>query len=236
MEFDYQWKNLQDPNLAYNKNKIVELLGYTGLNSEYLKGKHCLDAGCGTGRWTWAMMQMGSLVDSFDISAEAIKQCKKINPKAYVFDLLNLEPSEKYDFVLCWGVLHHLKNPLEGFLKVASTVRLGGILHIMVYHKDTQRQYEPMREAWKKMNEKQRIAYCKKCVAEKGGTIHGWWDALNPEYNWGFHPNEVKSWFQKSRFKKIKLVRLYNINMRGQKKEGFESNHSLLQKLQNIFR
>ena len=47
-----------------------------------------MDAGCGPGRWTYAMQKLNAKkVDSFDISTEAIKLCKKINPDAYVFDV-----------------------------------------------------------------------------------------------------------------------------------------------------
>lgn len=100
-EFDYQWKNLPDPNIEYTEARIKELLDYTGLNRDFFRSKYCLDVGCGNGRWTWAMLQMKAKVDSFDISPEAVEQCKTINPDAYVFDILNLEPTEKYDFVLC---------------------------------------------------------------------------------------------------------------------------------------
>ena len=101
------------------------------------------------------MLKMGSKVDSFDISHEAIEICKKINPNAFVFDLMDLQPTKKYDFVLCWGVLHHVKQPYEGFVKVSSQVKSGGLLHIMVYHKDTQKIYESGRKTWRLLNEKQ---------------------------------------------------------------------------------
>lgn len=218
-EFDFQWKNLPDPNLEYVSARVTELLDYTGLELDFFREKYCLDVGCGTGRWTWAMLQMHAKVDSFDISKEAIDVCKRINPNAYVFDLMNLRPTEKYDFVLCWGVLHHLPTPLEGFLKVASQVRAGGLLHVMVYHKDVQKTYEPIRRVWHTWTTEERLAYCRKRTMEIGGTIHGWWDAFNPAYNWSFTENEVEKWFENAGFKDIRLIKKHNINMIGKKSQ-----------------
>ena len=67
----------------------------------FIKNKICLDAGCGPGRWTYAMQQLGAKeVTSFDISSEAIKKCKVINSDAYVQDILELKQNNFYDFVL----------------------------------------------------------------------------------------------------------------------------------------
>lgn len=237
MGFDYQWRNLPSMELECTSERIAELLDYTGLDRRFFDGKHCLDAGCGTGRWTWAMMQMGAKVDSFDISKEAIAKCREINPHAYVSDITNLQPAEGYDFVLCWGVLHHLPNPVAGFQKVASQVRVGGLLHIMVYHKDTQKPYDHLREIWSTLrSEEEKLDFCRKCATEQGGTtVHGWWDALSPAYNWSFYPGEVRQWFEESGFEHVTLRRInlrlrrkyrlayvpfltsYNINMIGQK-------------------
>ena len=132
-------------------------------------------------------------------------------------DIMKLEPTEKYDLVLCWGVLHHLKSTSEGFAKVASQVKPDGFLQIMVYHKDTQAVYELGRRMWQGMTEDEKLAYCEKFVTEKGGTIHGWWDAFNPDYNHSFHHNEIRQWFEKAGFKDIRLIKKYNINMIGRK-------------------
>ena len=40
-----------------------------------------------------------------------------------------------YDFVFSFGVLHHNKDPRKSFSKIASQVKRGGKLHIMVYDK-----------------------------------------------------------------------------------------------------
>ena len=147
-DFDDQWKKVlgkeyfsTDNYYNLNQKRVNEFLKYTGIKPWYKKKsfidkKICLDAGSGPGRWTYAMQQLGaSKVDSFDLSPEAIQECKKINPNAYVHNISNLKLNPKYDFVFCWGVLHHTENTRKSFSKVASQVKKGGMFHIMVYFK-----------------------------------------------------------------------------------------------------
>lgn len=217
-EFGYQWANLPSPNIEYTLERITELLGFTGLNSHFFAGKRCLDAGCGNGRYTYALQELGGKVDSFDASEEAIKRCRNVNSRAYVFDLMKLVPNPTYEFVLCWGVLHHLPEPRVAFRKVASQVETNGILHVMVYHKQTQKIYEEGRRAWPTLKKEQRMRLCEEMIKKHGGNLHGWWDAFNPRYNWSYEPKEIKRWFQEEDFKDIKLTVRYNVNMRGTRK------------------
>ena len=108
----------------------------------FIKNKICLDAGCGSGRWTYAMQELGAKsVDSFDISEEAIKRCKEINSNARIFDIWNLKPNPIYDFVFSWGVLNNTKNTRQAFSKVASQVKKDGMLHVMIYNKENDWAY-----------------------------------------------------------------------------------------------
>lgn len=225
-DFDYQWKNLPSKDIELNEDRIKDFLSFTKINpDEFIKDKYCLDAGCGSGRFSYAMKRLGARkVDSIDLSPEAIAKCKKeVNPDAYVFNLMDLKPNSVYDFVLCWGVLNHVPEPREAFSKVASQVkkksksdRNGGILHIMVYHKDTQKPYEEDRKIWSTLSLEERLQLCQQKVDKIGGTVHGWFDALNPDYNWSFSEKEIKKWFEEENFSKIKLVTKHNINMRGE--------------------
>jgi len=217
-DFDYQWKNLPSKLIEYNKSRVKEFLNFTKLDSKkYIQGKCCLDAGCGNGRYTYAMLKLGAKkVVSYDISKEAIKKCKSINPNAVVKDIMELEPNHIYDFVLSWGVLHHTPNPREAFRRVASQVKKEtGILHVMIYNKNTQIRYAEGRRIWKKLSEEERIQYCKRKVEQYGGNIHGWYDAFNPTYNFSYSAEDIKKWFEEDGFYKIKLITKGNINMCG---------------------
>jgi len=216
-EFNYQWENLPSSSIEYTEERIKELLKFTKLSPTFFQEKCCLDAGCGNGRYTYSMIKLGAKVDSFDISEKAVKSCKKINPDAYILNLTELKSNPIYDFVLCWGILHHLSEPKKGFQKVASQVKSRGILHIMVYHKKTQKIYKEGRNIWHRLNTDEKFNLCKDMIEKYGGNLHGWWDAFNPKFNWSYKPKEIKRWFKEEKFKKIKLTQKYNIYMRGLK-------------------
>jgi len=226
METEY----LPENNYECDDERVKEFLDLTGIKpwykrSSFVKDKSCLDAGCGPGRWTCALQRLGAArVDSFDISSDAIEICKKINPTARVFDLFELEPNPVYDFVLSWGVLHHTKDTREAFSKVASQVKEGGMLHVMIYDKKNDYFYDGFRgktspekhKFWEKLSMKEKIELCEKKAKEKGGNIHGWFDALNPKYSWSFSPEEVKQWFVEEGFSHIKYGNMkFNINING---------------------
>jgi len=216
-EFNYQWENLPSPRIEYSEDRVKELLRFTKLKRNYFGGKKCLDAGCGNGRYTYAMLKLGAEVTSFDISDNAVDACKQVNPNTWLLDMMELRPNPVYDFVLCWGVLHHLADPRQGFRKVSSQVKPGGVLHIMVYHNGTQKVYEEGRRIWRTLDHGEKLDYCNKMIEKYRGNLHGWWDAFNPMYNWGYAPNEIKGWFKEEGFRRIKLTQKYNINMKGVK-------------------
>jgi 2-polyprenyl-3-methyl-5-hydroxy-6-metoxy-1,4-benzoquinol methylase len=222
-EFDYQWKNLPSKAIEYTDDKVREFLKVTGLKKSLLgkcaaiKDKKCFDIGCGNGRYTFAMLRLGAAqVDSIDVSSEAIAKCKSINPNAKILSIFDLDPNPAYDFVLSWGVLNHISKPREGFAKLASQVSRKGMLHIMVYHRETQYPYVEGRQLWRSYTQEQKIQYCRDMIAKNGwGDMHGWFDALNPEYNWSWHEDEVRNWFEEEGFNDIKLITRHNINMQG---------------------
>lgn len=228
-DFDEQWKKVLGKEyfqknidqFDYNKKNIEKFKKLTGIKNNNLSGKICLDVGCGQGRWTYAMQQLGSKrVDSFDISQEAVKLCKKTNLDAYIFDIFDLKPNPNYYFVLSWGVLHHTKDTREAFSKVASQVKKGGMLHMMVYDKKYDSDYEGYRgntciekhKEWERLSFEEKIKMCNDKVKTVGGDIHGWFDAFNPKYNWSFEPNEVKKWFEEEGFIQIKLRKKTYLN------------------------
>jgi len=214
-EFDFQWKNLPSSTIEYNESRIEEFLSLTKLPRTFFIGKSCLDAGCGNGRWTWVMKKLGGKVTSFDVSPAAVETTRRLNEDAHLCDVYALIENRVFDFVLSWGVLHHLPDPELGFRKVASQVRKGGTLHIMVYHRDTQKQYEEGRRSWASLTPSKRVSYCNKMIRKYGGDLFGWWDALNPVYNFSYVPSEIEQWFKTNGFAGITLTQEYNVNMRG---------------------
>lgn len=65
--FDYQWGNITEgDSLLSDSNFLAEasslVAQYTGLPTEWFKGRRILDAGCGNGRWSATLIAMGALM------------------------------------------------------------------------------------------------------------------------------------------------------------------------------
>ena len=214
-EFDYQWKNLPTKLTEYSLARVDELLKLTGLPREFFKGKFVLDAGCGSGRYTYAMKQLGSYVISIDVSEEAIKKCREINNESMVLSIMDVsEGFLLFDFILSWGVLHHMEDPYAGFLKLVSVLKPGGTLHLMLYSNKTQKKYRAHREVFKTLSEPEKLNMAQR-LAKKPAHVHGWYDALNPEYNHSYNPGEISKWFEDAGFTDINILNTSNINING---------------------
>jgi len=127
--------------------------------------------------------------------------------------------------VLSWGVLMCTEDTRKAFSKVASQVKKGGMLHVMIYDKKMDWMYDGFRgptcfekhKIWEKLSWDEKLEMCKKMAKKYGGEIHGWFDALNPTYNWSHSADEVKQWFVEEGFTNIKKITKgnSNINMNG---------------------
>src|SRR5690606_34845273 len=92
----------------------------TGWRPEDLKGRLVLEAGCGAGRFTRLMAEMGARLVAFDYSS-AVDVSRENNIKfsdtaflqCDIFDMPFREGA--FDFVFCHGVLQHTPNPEQAF-------------------------------------------------------------------------------------------------------------------------
>jgi SAM-dependent methyltransferase len=99
-------------------------------------GASILDAGCGTGRYAGELARRGYAVEGVDRSPELIETATQ-SVRGYgnsisfrVGDLLAL-PAERYDGILCRGVLNDFLNDdarLSVFAAFAGGLRRGGVL------------------------------------------------------------------------------------------------------------
>lgn len=109
------------------------------LDPALIRGKRCIDVGCGMGRWTRVMQKLGAAeVLSLDMSASALESVSRFNPKTLSADVTRLtddHPNLKsaFDFANLWGVAMCTHDPRHTFMQAASTVRQGGTLYLMVY-------------------------------------------------------------------------------------------------------
>ena len=104
-----------------------------------IQGKHCIDLGCGMGRWTRAMQMIGAeSVVSVDLSQSALDSVSRFNKAVVRADVMTLpeehpELVDRFDFANLWGVAMCTHDPRKAFLNAAATVKRGGALYLMVY-------------------------------------------------------------------------------------------------------
>ena len=152
--FDYQWGEipsgdamLSDPWFVENADRILaeEMLG---VDRRWFRGREALDAGCGGGRWTLALLRLGCRVTAVDFSsralastraqmerlaADAIGEGRLATERA---DLISPAPSlagRRFDLVFSFGVLHHTGDTRRSLANVAAMTRDDGLLFVYLY-------------------------------------------------------------------------------------------------------
>jgi SAM-dependent methyltransferase len=158
--FDYQWRHLpagdamlSEPWFAEHADAILadELLA---VDRAWFRGRNALDAGCGGGRWTLALLRLGCRVTAVDASAAALaatrEQVARLVPEALAegrlhteqVDLLALpEPlaRARFDLVFSFGVLHHTGDTRRALAALAPLVAEDGLLFLYLYGRGSAR-------------------------------------------------------------------------------------------------
>ncbi|MCW2240996.1 class I SAM-dependent methyltransferase [Azospirillum canadense] len=181
---------------------------------DFFAGKHCLDVGCGAGRWTKTLMALGAKVKSTDVSQHGLLSTRRINDdvdELNLFDILEKKPNlqSAFDFTLCWGVLMCTHDPYLAFRNVASTVRPGGHFYTMVYA-PTYHSSEFVLNARRRFHQEARsneeklaFAYKLSDVPENAINLL---DMLNTFYNWTIPEEVVTDWYRKAGFEDIVVL------------------------------
>ncbi len=108
-----------------------------------LKGKSCIDLGCGSGRYVVAMADHGaSESHGLDLSDRAIEDaCERAERLGYADrctftqgSMLELPYEDgRFDFVSCNGVIHHTTDPKKSLAELARITSRDGVAYIMIY-------------------------------------------------------------------------------------------------------
>lgn len=129
------WKKFEKHHFDKAVKLFSERFKVNGINLD-LRGKVCLDAGCGSGRFTKALLNLGAkTVRSVDLNISIAK--KNIKNKRVVFkkcDLRNLPfPDEYFDFIICNGVIHHIEDYPIVVKELKRVLKKGGSLFLFVF-------------------------------------------------------------------------------------------------------
>lgn len=120
-------------------------------------GNRVLDvlvAGCGTGQHAIQRAQQlqSANVLAIDLSLSslsyAIRKTRQLgltNLRYAQADILALEGDDTFDVIDSSGVLHHLKEPLTGWRRLAGLLRPGGLMHVGLYSSTARRDINAAR-------------------------------------------------------------------------------------------
>lgn len=133
----------------FNNKKELEVFTYPFarvLDRSIPKDASIVDVGTGTGQLSAFLSLRRENVWGIDFSdsslgkASALKQ--KLNLDSWhlkKIDILDNEKIEaikiKFDYVLCLGVLHHTKDPYQGFKNILKLLKPGGYIAVGLYNR-----------------------------------------------------------------------------------------------------
>ena len=211
--FDYQWSHLP-PNVASLaheefRTRVPSLIcELTHLPQSWFAGKDVLDAGCGVGRHAFGLCSLGANVTVLDRSPAALDGART-NCRPYpnfrggvAADLLQPLPFHRpFDLVWSYGVLHHTGDTRRAFANVASWVKPGGYLFVMLYgepRRDRLSDYETLAwlEKWRQrcgsMPFEDKVNALRQFVTDD--ELLEYFDAVSPWINDLHSGDEVRAW------------------------------------------
>lgn len=116
--------------------------GDAGFDVSWFRGKKCLDAGCGGGRYSIALAHLGAgEVLGVDLSEVAVQDARRraaqLGADHVTFRTGSVAalPAETaaFDCVIHSGVLMHTAEPVKVLLELNRVLRPGGMLYMLVY-------------------------------------------------------------------------------------------------------
>tara|TARA_Y100000817_G_scaffold170986_1_gene133520 strand:- start:63 stop:992 length:930 start_codon:yes stop_codon:yes gene_type:complete len=138
--FGELWKDLSSEQFRDSVELFTKRAIANNFDLDWLKGKTCLDAGCGSGRYSVALAIHGaSKITAVDVSSTGLEtarnNAKEFNQiqfqQASVLDLPF--PDESFDLVWCAGVLMITSDFDKGLTELTRVLKPNGKLFLLVY-------------------------------------------------------------------------------------------------------
>ncbi len=135
------WTGFTKEELVEESRTLVEKRLPAEVIRDRIKGKRVLDMGCGSGRYSIALSQLGaSHVDAIDVQEKAFAAARswcKANEVEVHFHEGNVHKlpfnDNAFDFIFCNGVLHHTSSVAAGVRELSRVMRGDGAAFLYLY-------------------------------------------------------------------------------------------------------
>lgn len=172
--FDYEHARYErSHHVRFSDDLATRFLADCELPAGFFEGARVLDAGCGSGRWSYALSELGADVWAMDLTASGVQSLAaatagRDNVHICQGDLFAppFAPGS-FDFVMSWGVLHHTRCTRDAFASVAALVRPGGTFYVMIYPPAPYLQgpgTDLLRMLMRRLSDERRYAACRRLV------------------------------------------------------------------------
>jgi len=138
--FGSLWTSLSDQQYRDSVELFTKRAIANDFDLEWLKGKKCLDAGCGSGRYSVAMALHGAdSITAVDVSESGLAEARH---RATNFPQIQFKQSsvlalpfenDSFDFVWSAGVIHHTSDFDKALSELTRVLRPSGKLFLLVY-------------------------------------------------------------------------------------------------------
>lgn len=136
-DFGLEWTEL-DPYRDLESLSYSHLFARFLLPQRFFEGKAVLDLGCGNGRLadqliahtrSYVGVELSEAIFAFDVAAPHAQKVTLVRASMEDVPLHD----GVFDVVLCWGVLHHVRDPDAGFRELRRLVKPGGVILLFIY-------------------------------------------------------------------------------------------------------
>lgn len=212
---DHTWSRSLD-------DRVDGFLAHLGIDSEWLRDKAILDAGCGNGELTNEVaLRFRPRMFGTDISESVYRAHQQFGANVSFFRS-NLSDSvlrpERFDAIYCGGVLHHTPDTRHALGQLAPAVKPAGRIYVWLYWKIPTLVYRAktaLRRFVAPLPPRAQQPIVSVFTAAswiRHGGRTGWrdhrlvqHDFWTPRYRWEHSPDEVIGWLHDLGFSDVSL-------------------------------
>jgi SAM-dependent methyltransferase len=136
--FGYEWTRYRELAARYRQQFLDWI---RPVEPTFLHGRTVLEGGCGKGRHTAVVAELGAravvamdLSDAVDAAFENTRHLENVH--VVQADLNSPPVRQVFDYAFSIGVLHHTPDPERGFRALVSRLRPGGAISAWVYGRE----------------------------------------------------------------------------------------------------